>query len=288
MQLHLDQYSPASEPIWHSNFVGLEFSYLKDHRVYGYNVLPGAVYVVLGLALCKINHEKMSTFVLENLRFHQPLVITPGTNPILRLAYDRSHSEYSIYSGRENGTSSESLNATGKLVRDVTLQSRRVDIGEVRDRCRIRLESRQVYSMLKRCKLQYGPCFQRIRCVWRRPGEIFAVLEKHAPLDSEDINLLHPTILDACFQSLIAALDDTETEQSLTPYLPVRIKRVAYHHVNRSEKFFCHGVLTNKNKRMIVGDITLFDESGVVLAEIEGLQCLRGRKSPDLMFSEKH
>lgn len=80
---------------------------------------------------------------------------------------------------------------------------------------------------------------------------------------------MHPTILDASFQTLLAAAD-MEDNQNHT-MLPVSIQQLMFT-MTPCEKCYCFGKITKSNKLDIDGDLVLFDESGNVLIKIHGFK----------------
>jgi len=97
---------------------------------------------------------------------------------------------------------------------------------------------------------------------------VLAHIRLHAGLSAENPDyFLHPTLLDGCFQSLIAA-----TSEKSHFYMPVSIRRINYH-AKPGNAVWCHGKLNLLNEHSIEGEFTLFDEHGHVLVEVTGLRC---------------
>ena len=128
------------------------------------------------------------------------------------------------------------------------------------------LEVQALYEQFGSNGLQYGPYFRGIRRLCRGPDEVLAEIEAHPELEiNAGRDVLHPTLVDACFQALIAALPPGL-------YLPIRINRVSVlDHL--PARLLTHGRITRRTRQYIDGDIELTDEQGRLLAEIKGLRC---------------
>ena len=145
-----------------------------------------------------------------------------------------------------------------------------VAIEEIKRRCETIIEAESFYERLAAHGLQYGPSFRRIQRLWRRTGEVLAELDA-SDLNGADITYhLHPTLVDAAVQSLVAGLDSDGANSRV--YLPVSIRRVSYHsRVNGHCWSF--GRLRLLSEDAIEGDLILCNAQGSVIAEVLGLRC---------------
>src|SRR5262249_1726605 len=81
---------------------------------------------------------------------------------------------------------------------------------------------------------------------------------------------LHPAILDAAIQSLVAAV---ETEQApARPYVPVGVRRVTWYG-GTPGSWWSHAQVVERGDGTREGIIVLWDEGGVVVAERLGVEC---------------
>src|SRR5205814_4412904 len=110
-----------------------------------------------------------------------------------------------------------------------------------------------------RLGFQYGPRFQGIEHVWRGSDELLGELVLREP--AGDGYQLHPTVLDACFQLLIAALPGgSESGQSAADgYLPVGIDRVRLFG-RPTGRLWAHARVVERSERALIGDLLLIDE----------------------------
>lgn len=257
----------APEAVWESAICPGMLPYLADHVVDGVQVLPGAAYVEVGLAL---NNKQLGNTKpgLINLKFHNALVISESDEPQLRVHYHQKNNGFSIYSRTRDNKKLWTLHASGTLWSGDLSDNPPVSIEKIQTRCSNQVDTNLLYQQLSERGLQYGPWFQGIEKLWTGEDEVLAKITAHEGVANEAHYQLHPSLLDACFQSLICLLGDDQD----TAYLPVEIEHIALFDT-LPDSFFMHGILSNRSATSINGDLVLFDQSGNRLAEISGLRC---------------
>jgi NADPH:quinone reductase-like Zn-dependent oxidoreductase/NADP-dependent 3-hydroxy acid dehydrogenase YdfG len=135
------------------------------------------------------------------------------------------------------------------------------------------VDAAPTYARFSAVGLDYGPSFQGIRRLWRGEDEALAEVELSAA-DASEYGL-HPALLDACMQA-VAGLFGAETggdEAAL--FLPFAMGRLRIHRSGASS-----GLVHVRRERgaadgLVSVDLTLLDEAGEVLAELEGLRLKR-------------
>ncbi len=257
----------APNPCWESTLNQNYLPYLNDHRIQETVVLPGAVYVEMGLAIHQAFYENKPC-TLEKLTFHKTLLIHPSDEPILRLNYDDARREYTVHS-RSQDDNNWTLHATGTLsmvpLSDVAL----INLKEICERCQNGVMDAKTFMAQLPRGLQYGPYFQGIQQIWLGSDEVLAHIEGYEGLATEHESYrIHPTLLDISFQSLIALLDDDDPNV----YVPVSILKLKFR-ASPKRQFWSYGCLTNRSAGFIDADIILCDNDGNVLVEINGLRC---------------
>ena len=262
----------APTPSWESVLSENFLPYLRDHKIEGLVVLPGAAYVEAGLAIHQSTSEQAS-WRLDNLQFHKALVVDEGDEPVLHLTYDEETHAYAIYSRPRDDHAAWTQHATGQLSLIQPCARGRIPLESIQRRCDEVVDIDMLYAQLGARGLQYGPYFQAVRRLQRQRGEVLAQIKGHEELQgSEDRYALHPTLLDACFQSLIATLDAGSGDGAMNVYVPVRIRQFRFYHSPQG-RFWSHGRLTKQTASVMEGDITLCDDNGNILAEVRGMRC---------------
>ncbi|MCP4696385.1 MAG: SDR family NAD(P)-dependent oxidoreductase, partial [Gammaproteobacteria bacterium] len=264
--------APTSNNLSWENVLNKNFlPYLDDHCIEGAVVLPGAAYIEIGLAIHKEagkQKEHAKEYALEEIELHRALVMDANDEPVLHLNYDRKTHEYTVHSRSRDDKSNWTLHATGSISMLQISRADPLNLDDIRGRCQTSVDSDTLYAQLHKRGLQYGPYFQGIRHFWKGTDEVLAQIEGHKALRADDNDYrLHPTLLDAGFQSLIALLDN-----NAAPYVPVSLRQFRFH-ASPKTRCWSYGRLTKQRAGFIEADITLCDDDGNVLAEVNELRC---------------
>nr|VFK17278.1 MAG: myxalamid-type polyketide synthase MxaB [Candidatus Kentron sp. LFY] len=266
--------------LWESNLNNHFLPYMPDHRIEGLVILPGAAYVEIGLAIHKAIDEKEAC-ALEGITLHRALVVEATDEPVLHVNHNEETREYTIYSRTRDDKSDWTLHATGSISMLRIGDAKPIDLDEVREHCHMSVDADSLYAQLHEIGLQYGPYFRGIRRLWKGKDEVLARIEGHGALAVDDSGYrLHPTLLDACFQSLIALLGD-----SAVPYIPVSIRQLRFHGSPKA-RCWSHARLTRCSTGFIEADISLCGDDGKVQVEVKDLRCQalstkKGKQSED-------
>ncbi len=189
--------------------------------------------------------------------------------------YYPAENSFSIFS-RANDSSEDLredwlLHATGKMR---AAERAEPPAAEPRDailgRCTRAIDGAEVYPWLAECGLQYGPAFQGIKRVWGGEGEALGEVKRAGAGDF----LIHPALLDSCFQVIFAALGEAAPRGGV--FLPVMIGRFRLHKKPEGH-LWSHVRITRRTAKVLEADIRLTDdgEDGDehLVAEIHGLRC---------------
>ena len=114
--------------------------------------------------------------------------------------------------------------------------------------------------------------------MWLGKGEALAQIDLNLTgTNSHELIRMHPVVLEACHQVLIASLPDemlTTNQPSL--YLPVGVKSVQVYEP-MTDQVWSHGFLSNSldtANKSIEGDVCIFNPNGKLLARVSGLQMI--------------
>lgn len=265
----LRQNSPTFEVELNNQF----FPYLKDHCIGDTIVFPGAGYIEAGFALNqKIFNKDECT--LKNIQFHQMLAIEADRIQRLHLNYDASKKTYSVFSRFVEDDVSWMLHSTGKIMQfipdeDITSKN----LNDIVRKCKEEINIEDFYNKLSSSGLLYGSFFRTAERVWKgTENEVLVKIKINTLLEkSNDGYLIHPTILDATFQGLVA-LFDIGMEKEGTPYIPVELERITLYK-SVGDKCWAYGKIMEKSDKRIKGDILIFNDEGEVVVDIKGIHC---------------
>jgi acyl transferase domain-containing protein/acyl carrier protein len=278
---------PAVHAAWNLRLDGRRFDYLEDHKVQGTVVLPGAAYVEMALAGLHAGFEP-DHWVLTDVEFSQALTLPEEEARLVQLAFSPEGSGewvFHVY-GRSAAVSSAetwTLHATGHAHATAAPGTSSERANEEREtlqaRCTEEICAADLYRLLHRCGLQYGPAFQGIAQLWRGEGEVLARLKLDA-LSNDELAAyrLHPVLLDACFQAVAASISEGQQEGGHADvFLPVHIDLVRLLHQPSGELWVHVRLQESAEQRpeTLRADLRLFAAEGPVIAEVEGLHLKR-------------
>lgn len=242
------------------------FPFLYDHVVHDKVVFPGAGYIAASIALYQYEISQEVPFRLENIKFLQLLMIDNSKLQNLYTSFDFKNNRFNILSKDEGENSAWFPRATGKfVVGSFTEKLNKIDLTSIRNRLHENLSEDMVYDRLRKSKLEYGPYFRTIKSIALGDKELIAEIVGHEDLrNSSDDSFIHPTLLDACFQSMIV-FDSSE-------YVPVSMGKMHCHFSPGSE-FICYSRLTETNEFSAVANLVICDKEGNVAITIEEFKC---------------
>lgn len=197
--------------------------WLADHRIGGAVVLPGAAYVEMALAVAR-EYFGGETQELEDLDIVAPVVFDGEHGRSIRLDLNPRDGGFQIRSRQRLADDEWTLNASGRLLGAV--------IGYVEDDslpavAGETLDHETHYRLAHALGLDYGPVFQSLAEA-RMAGETLeGRFASFADLDLGDQPwLLHPAIVDVCFQSLLDFFRSEIEAGFGLPLLPVKVGRL--------------------------------------------------------------
>jgi acyl transferase domain-containing protein/acyl carrier protein len=258
----------APTPTWQSELNREMAAYVDDHIVEGSVIFPAACYIEQGLAMQALLNDSTSG-ILEDIEFKSALVLQGKQEPILRATYDEDRCEYRIFTRREEDGWNWTLHANGRIINDRPVASEPLAMDEIKRRCDTAVDTEKLYARLSEHGLQYGPEFQRIRSLWRGAGEVLSEIADVRETEGGPTYHLHPAVIDAALQSLIAGLDWDASDKRT--FVPVGVKRIAYHR-RLNGACWSYGRILEQSDERITGEIVLCDGSGDVAAEIQGVR----------------
>lgn len=262
----------ATKPTRDVQLSTAEFPYLPDHRIGQTVVFPGSGYLEAALAL--FPDETPVSF--EDVVFQRPLILSPHVITTLRTAYDPESHLVTLHA-RERADEPWTLHARLRrpdLTRPRTPAPRAENLAELTEGLP-RWDRDEIYARLDDTGLEYGAAFRAVEGIWHRDstGEVFAEL-RTGTVDTDGYRL-HPALLDAALQAMIAGALRSATDATGVTFVPARIDELRFHRAP-GERLWVHG----RDRRSTVEgriecDLTLVTDGGEVVAEVFGLRAQR-------------
>ncbi|KAB8141147.1 type I polyketide synthase [Chloroflexia bacterium SDU3-3] len=255
-------------PTWEQEINRRALAYLDDHCIQGAVLYPGAGYVEMGLAAGRLAFGA-SDLAVEDVAFRKALFLPDGATPQVQVQLDAATARFSVFS-RQQPAQGWTLHAEGRLRQRQELPSAALALDGIRARCAEALAGEACYAQFAAQGFTYGPKFQGIARLWRGQGEALAEICPTVDADALGGYHLHPVILDACFQVLIAVNPDAGADRSGV-YLPVGIDRIRVARPAEGE-LWGYARVVERTPQLLRGDIVLVDAAGELIAEISGFR----------------
>ena len=257
-----------SAPVWRNNFDHESVNYLRDHVVKGMPILPAAGYLESLLELARVHFGESAGYAVRDVEIVAPMIIHANRGLDFTTTFDAATS-HAVIRSLENGrlgTGSIHLNADVHAVHQgtehkIAIEQHRSEFGSPSD-------TQQFYSDLSTVGLSYGPLFQTVRQLYLRDGHVMAKVAIDESLLSDiDKYLMHPTMLDGCFQTLIGMLETSDTT-----YLPTHIEELCVYVQQSPSSVWCVGRRVSQTASSVTCDLQLHDEKGSLVAVVRGLR----------------
>ena len=264
--LNEDKFMPT--PTWEVEVNTLFFPYLDHHRLNAAIVFPAAGYVEAGLAI----HRHLfgdDVCLLEDIRFPNMLAYNSDIVKKIQSRFNPRDNTFSIYSKNEEDHAEWTLHASGEILPGVGMQTTKFyGNPDTLDTCSVE----NLYGTFEKMGLHYGDSFRAIVKLWRKDDEVLAKVRRRlpAPSDSEH-DLIHPTVLDACFQTFLTPALLTSGEKEVDGiFVPFSIRQMIFF-TPAGDEIWCHAKIIRRHDSEIEGDLTLFDDDNHVIAQVRGV-----------------
>ena len=259
----------------------MEFSldtlpFLAEHRVFGAVVSPGACQLAMVLSAASLLAGKDQVLCLQALIFLRALVIPDDGKRTVQMvlhvnaANGRSpHDAFKLISfDPAVATREPTTHATGEFTHGVSQEPAPGDLTALRQRCQQPGDSAALYTRALAAQIELGPSFHWLAELWHgSDGTAPEALGRLVIPDAVGHTtgyLLHPGLLDACFQVATMARTTASTET----LLPFAVEALRLYRPAHGATWWCHAILTGSN----TWDLRLFDVQGALLAEITGFE----------------
>jgi acyl transferase domain-containing protein/NAD(P)-dependent dehydrogenase (short-subunit alcohol dehydrogenase family)/acyl carrier protein len=262
-------------PVWRNDFEHQPVAYLQDHVVAGTPILPAAGFIEALLELATLQFEHAAGFTLRSLDIHAPMVIAYDKGVDSVTAYDPASQSATIRSLESGRLGAGQVHVVGRLGSLGFWQPRSLDLDALRQDWRV-VEPEVFYTSLDQMGLQYGPAFRTVRQMHVSPagGRSLARIEMDPNLTANlSQYVAHPTLLDACFQSMIGSFENSDTT-----FLPTGFAELCLYGRQLPAAIWCLAEMTRQSARHLEFDLTLTDDAGKVLAVIRGMRLTAAAK----------
>ncbi len=273
--------SPALEAtVFEGHISAVSPAYLDHHRIFGTSIAPSPAFIEMAVRAAEEMYGKGATRI-SNLAIHEAMILPETglkTLQIILTPTGERSSAFKIVSLDANAQ--WKTHTTGEVARQEqppqtdpaeTLR----EIQQIQARCSEEIDGADYYASVVSLGLEFGESFRGLQHIWRRDGEALGKVQLTEIVQNEAADYrFHPAFLDACFHLLGAPLPGAKVDSA---YLLIGIDHL-YLYQQPTGPLWNHTVLVEHMGETFTGDIQLFDKTGVLVAEAQGLQLKRANR----------
>ncbi|MBV1919103.1 MAG: SDR family NAD(P)-dependent oxidoreductase, partial [Pseudomonadales bacterium] len=188
-----------------------------------------------------------------------------------------------------------SMNATACEEADTDQSLTLVDIDQIKHRTTAETTGETFYEQMWNAGYHLGSEFRWIEHIWRRSGESLTMLRLPESALEKGKFLIHPGLMDSCFQSSILAADREALDTSMLDaiYIPFAVENLRFYHAPTS-RLWCHVKSMNPVADGDEGfaesythNIQVYDDTGRIIIDVEALHSKRAPKEALLKALKK-
>ena len=264
----------VSQPVWELDLLAPRLAWLRDHRVGGGQVLPGAVYIEAALEAAQCMYGDSDIVSVDEVKFERALYWLENERRTVQLSIDGNTHGFVVASRiLDDENARWEQHCTGKLCFSRGDAVRLDPLSAVLARCIRKEDGIECYERLYRIGLEYGLRFQGIVEALHGDGEVLTRLVLPSPADEQlHDHVMHPVLLDLCLQTIAVAIPVNDDEPSV--YMPVGIDHVHRFSSISSNALLAHARINRQvdgtDGNGILADVTLYQDDGTIVARIEG------------------
>ena len=254
---------------------------LDDHRVFGTSIVPAAVFVDLALAAAALDGPPGATPTLDDVVLHEAMVLDDAGESTMQTIVEPD-GRFEIF-GSRGPTEPWRLHVSGRMrapaPSSAAAPDGSVDITKVLERCPDAISDAEHLAALRSRGLDFGPSLGGVIAIHRGDGEALGEItlprsERTPPANGG----IHPALLDAAIQVVAAVVTSGGGDDSST-YLPISIDQVTRRRP-AGTRLWSHVRMRTpaagaERSETMTADVTIIDDSGSVIALIDGLRLKR-------------
>ncbi len=267
--VHLSPVDPDDEHTWQARLTGRDLRYLADHQVHDQPALPGAAYCEMGLRAAATVFDTEAV-ELRELTIHEMLHLDEHTVVSSRT---RPMGDGTVkFESLTRGDGGEPvLLATGTLKPSTATVPAAIDLAGLLAAHPGSLDPQQAYAKFHAAGVHHGDAFAALVALdlSEEPGieqTVLAELALPAAVRGDLSSYrLHPVLMDGCLQTL-ASHPALQRDAFPVGLSALRVYRDPH------QARFCLARLHHLDAQTAVGDVTLLDADGAVVAEALGIR----------------
>ena len=260
----------TADPAWELLLDVEHQAYLSDHRIEGNVLFPAAGFIEMAFQAMHAMTNDTSASVAD-IELRKALFVPESELKPVQFSFNNENASFTIATTPQDNKE-PIIHATGNLRGcQGNLLAQSLSFEAMQKGCSHEMASAECYEILADMGYHYGPAFRGIEKIWIKGGEALARIIPRELGDEKDHHHLHPTLLDACFQTLLTTEIPLRTSESSGIRLPLTIQEIRMRPIGCRE-IWAHARITKRSNEEVVGDITILDDQGQCLGLVSGFR----------------
>ena len=260
---------PGAVRAWSSRLGAPFVAWTADHRFQGHPIVPATAWLEMALAAAEPAPGEAPRCV-EEAAFESAAFLPDGEPLRVESSLVEDGTRFEV-AGRRPGETAWTRYASARLATAAPAPAPE-SLEAIAGRLPEELPAASIYEAFRSSGLDYGPSFRGIRGARRRDGEALGEVVLPAALEAEAASLnVHPALLDACLQVVLAAIPSDERQRGKA-YLPVALRRLTLFR-RPGARVFAHARLLDLGPDAFTAEVRVLDASGELLLAAEGFRC---------------
>lgn len=302
--------SPRGEVAFDTELLPSDPAWIQDHLVYGRVVAAGGLYGAMAVCASLLERspaERNSPVAVKDMQMHSALIFDEE-NPddgagsairklqfVLDAPSDAATRPFEIFS-RGESEQGWALHAQGQLSSEspAVEEFDSLDFDDLTAEM-AQQDTEEFYRMRSAKEIYLGPSYHTLKGVWAREGEAVAELVLQDSVDANGM-VMHPLLLDGCFQVLSLARYLTGTEHGAV-YMPFGWERL-WVAGPMPERVIGHATVRDPVRvsdsddaatgppEVVTGDVRLYAPDGTPIGGLDGFTVKRATRSALLSAKE--
>jgi hybrid polyketide synthase/nonribosomal peptide synthetase FtdB len=259
-----------AEHVWDCNTSVERDTFLSDHQIQGNTIFPAAGYIEMAYAAAE-SVWGAGCYAIDDLIIDKALFLNNEAAPRAQYILHSENPEFRIISNDDQSTQNPiTQHARGKFRRvQSSNKSENIALETLKSTASSMNTHEEFYAHLHEFGYEYGPCFRGISEIHETEDGVLAKIEWPQALKQSDEFHLHPSLLDACFQTLVHTELNTADANNFSIRLPVMLSEICITK-NTVNSFWCYTKITHRDDDKTVGDLYLCDDNGITFGYIKG------------------
>ncbi|MEY4767806.1 MAG: putative type polyketide synthase WcbR, partial [Pseudomonadota bacterium] len=253
-----------ADAAWENALDTVLMPWLADHEIGGAIVLPASAYLEMALAASK-SWLGGNDFEIEEIEISAPIVLDAEHLKPIKFYCIPNDGTFTIRSG-----DAITRHVSGRLLGQPMQKCQPLMEYPIMSEADFHFSAEQHYQFTQKIGLHYGKAFQGVDQIWLWTQAKIAWAQLRFPntLVEEDHYLLHPVLLDSCFQLLASVFHQQIQQGYLQAMIPVRIGKLRFYG-QKQLPYWCKVELKRYHRRSIVADFYLWDQERQLIAVLQ-------------------